>query len=96
MPSSSPIIKQLDEKDKNVKSIIDKSQRLGMIIGLLPDKYLPFSDDKSGIWYVENGSHIGGNNIIIHGDDLIMNDKKYTGTQRFWRLLTNPNKKIDL
>jgi len=53
MASSSPIIKQLsdkdekEEEDKNVKAIIDKSHRLGMIIGSLPEKYLPFSDKKS-------------------------------------------------
>jgi len=98
MASSSPIMKQLsdkdeEEEDKNVKAIIDKSQRLGMIIGSLPEKYLPLSDNKFGIWYHESGFHIGGNKVIIDGDDLVIDDEKYKGTQGLWRLLTNPNEK---
>jgi len=84
MASSSPIIKQLsykdeeeEEEDKNAKAIIDKIQRLGMIIGPLPEKYLPFSDNKFGIWYDESGFHIGGSNVIIDGDDLIIDDERY-------------------
>ena len=82
-----------EEEDENVKAIIDKSQRLGMIIGPLPQKYLPFSDDKFGIWYDENGFHIGDNNVVIDNNDLIISDEKYKGTHGLWRLLTNPNRK---
>ena len=64
-----------------------------MIIGPLPEKYLPFSDNKFGIWYDESGFHIGGNNVIIDGDDLVIDDERYKGTQGLWRLLTNSNKK---
>ena len=48
-----------------------------MIIVLLPVKYLPFSDNKFGIWYDESGFHIGGSNVIIDDDDLIIDDERY-------------------
>jgi len=64
-----------------------------MIIGSLPEKYLHFSDNKFGICYDESGFHIGGNNVIIDGADLIIDDERYKGTQGLWRILTNPNKK---
>jgi len=35
----------------------------------------------------ESGFHIGGNNVIIDGDDLIIDDERYKGTEGFWRLL---------
>ena len=50
------------------------------------------------IWRDEEKFHIDNesNKVIIDGNDLIINDEKYKGTEGLWRLLTYPNKnKID-
>ena len=61
--------------------------------GALPRKYLPFPDDKFGIWYDDENFCIGSNKITIDSNDIIIGDEKYRGTHGLWRLLTNPNKK---
>jgi hypothetical protein len=36
------------------------------------------------------------NKVVVDGNDLIINYKRYKGTHWFWKLLTNPNKnKLD-
>jgi hypothetical protein len=61
----------------------------------LPRKYLHFPDIKFGIRYDDNKFYMGNkyNEILIDGNDLIVNDGRYKGTHGLWRLLTNPNKK---
>ena len=64
--------------------------------GALPRKYLPFPDNKFGIWYGEEHFYIGNksNEILIDGNDFIVNDENYRGTHGLWRILTNPSQKI--
>ena len=78
---------------KNITTIIEKGT--GHNIGALPRKYLPFPDNKFGIWFDDDNFYIGhkANKILIDGNDLIINGEKYKGTHGLWRLLTNPNRK---
>jgi hypothetical protein len=81
-----------EEEDENIKTIIDKS--IG-VIGALPRKYLPFPDNKFGIWVDEQNFYIGGKDskVEIDGNDLNINNGRYKGTHGLWKLLTNPNRK---
>lgn len=70
-------------------------QTLGKIIGPLAQKYLPrVDDDKFGLyWNKRSKSFMIGDKItVIDKDDLIVDGKKYNGTQGLWRLLTYKNK----
>ena len=84
-----------DVKEKSIKAILDKGTEVtSKGFGVLPRKYLPFPDNKIGIWYDEDNFYIGDkkNKILVDGDDLLINDKKYKGNHGLWRFLTNPNK----
>ena len=61
----------------------------------LGNTYLPFLDNKFGIWFVDENFYIGNNEnkILIDGNDLIVNNERYKGSRGLWRLLTNPNRK---
>jgi hypothetical protein len=64
------------------------------VTGALPQKYLPNQDNKFGIWADENIKfYIGDSQVVVTGNDLIINSERYKGTDGLWRLLTNPNKK---
>jgi len=47
-----------------------------------------------GIWYDSDRFYIGNesNEVMIDGDDLIINNEPYKGTHGLWKLLTNPNR----
>lgn len=50
------------------------------------------------MWRDEENFHIGNENnkVKIDGNDLIINDDKFKGTEGLWRFWANPNKnKID-
>lgn len=49
------------------------------MIGVLPRKYLPFPDNKFGIWAVEENVYIGNkkNKFVTDCNDLIINDERY-------------------
>ncbi|ORP57206.1 hypothetical protein, partial [Vibrio cholerae] len=73
-------------------------QTLGKIIGPMAQKYLPRAeDDKFGLyWNKRSKSFMIGDKItVIDKDDLIIDGKKYNGTQGLWRLLTYKNKPDD-
>ena len=86
-----------EEKSKeNIKLIIDKGSGVtSKGLGGLPRKYVPFQDKIFGIWYDSDRFYIGNesNDVMIEGDDLIINNKKYKGTHGLWKILTNPNRK---
>jgi hypothetical protein len=91
-----PLSEDEGMEEKSIKTIMDKGT--GVIykgFGALPRKYLPFPDDKFGIWYDEDNVYIGdkSNEILVDGNNLIVSGEKYKGTHGLWRLLTNPNKK---
>lgn len=84
----------VDVEDEKVKSIIEKS--LGVTqkgFGPLPRKYLPFPDDKFGIWTDEEHFYIGDSTVVVDGSDLLIGGERYEGTHALLRLMTNPNKK---
>jgi hypothetical protein len=62
-------------EEKSIRAIMDKG---GSAIGTLPRKYLPFPDNKFGIWYDDENFYIGNksNQILIEDNDLFVNDKK--------------------
>ena len=81
-----------DVEEKSIKAILGAP---GKNFGPLPRKYLPFPDNKFGIWFDDENFYIGNkeNKILIDGNDLIVNDQRYKGSHGLWRLLTNPNRK---
>ena len=87
MASNSPIKPVNEEGDGNIKTIIDKS----MGLGALPRKYLPFPDNKFGVWVDEENFYIGDNHVLADGNDLIISNERYKGTHGLWKLLTNPS-----
>ena len=66
-------------------------------LGNIATKYTVFQDIIFGIRFDGEKLHIGNSdNVIIVGNDLIINGELLNGTQGHCRLLTNPNKiKID-
>jgi hypothetical protein len=81
--------------EEELKAILDKGTGVTKKgFGELPRKYLPFPDNKFGIWYDDKNFYIGNkfNEILIDDNDIFINDEKYKGTHGLWRLLTNPNK----
>ena len=79
--------------EENIEGLIVTSKGLGA----LATKYMAFQDNIFGIWFDGEKLHIGNsNNVVIDGNDLIINDEMYKGTEGLWMLLTNPNKnKVD-
>jgi hypothetical protein len=63
------------------------------IIGSISSLYLPFPDNKFGIWTDKNHHYIGKTPVVIDNNDLIIKNKRYTGTHGLWMLLTNPDRK---
>jgi hypothetical protein len=63
------------------------------MIGAIPRLYLPFPDDKFGIWTDRKSHYVGDTPVVIDDNDLIIKNKRYTGTHGLWMLLTNPDKK---
>jgi hypothetical protein len=51
----------------------------------LPRKYIHFQDKIFGIWYISDRFYIGNesNKVTIDGNDLVINNEKYKGTQVF-------------
>jgi hypothetical protein len=95
-PEPKPLPEEEEVEEKSIKAIIDKVTGITKKgFGALPTKYLPFPDNKFGIWYDEEKFYIGNkyNEILIDGNDLIVNDDTYKGTHGLWRLLTNPNRR---
>jgi len=68
-----------DAEEKSVKAILGAP---GKNYEALPRKYLPFPDNKFGIWFDDENFYIGNkdNKILIDGNDLIVNNERYRGT----------------
>ena len=72
------------EEEKEIRRIVDKG--LGVTskgMGDLAAKYLRFPDRIFGIWRENEKLNIGNekNKVIIDGNDFIINDEKYKGTE---------------
>jgi len=53
---------------------------------------LPFPDNKFRLCVDEENFYIG-NNVLVDGNDLIINNERYKRTHGLWMLLANPNRK---
>ena len=62
-------------------------------IGSISRLYLPFPDNKFDICTDKNHHYIGNTPVVIDNNDLIIKNKRYTGTHGLWMLLTNPDRK---
>jgi len=55
----------------------------------IASKYLTRNDTTFGIWFDNNSiAHIGDKKIIIDGNDIIIENKKFNGTEGLWVLLS--------
>ena len=62
-------------------------------IGSISRLYLPFPDNKFDICTDKNHHYIGNTPVVIDNNDLIIKNKRYTGTHGLWMLWTNPDRK---
>jgi len=55
-------------------------------LGVLPRRYIPFQDKIFGIWFDGEKAYIANkiNEVMIDGNDLIINNEPYKGTHGFW------------
>ena len=101
LPSSTPFkpARIVDEPVEQESTFIDPKtvspNTLGQILGPIAQKYLPRSNDTTfGLyWNKHKKSFMIGDKItVIDKDDIIVNNKRYAGSQGLWRLLTYKDK----
>lgn len=77
--------------DAQQKLIEDTPTRSSIYLGELASKYLPITtDNKFGIWFnTELEKYmIGKKEVNFNNNDIILDNKRYKGTQGLWRLLS--------
>ena len=65
------------------------------LLGEIAKKYLnkPNRDKTFGIREIDGHHHIGKTHVIIHKDNIIIDDEKFTGTPGLWELITSKEPK---
>ena len=83
-----------DEKlsDENIRLIEKGPGVTSKGLGALPRRYIPFQDKIFGIWFDGEKGYFGNksNEVMIDGNDLIINNELYKGTHGLWKLLPKP------
>ena len=101
LPSSTPFkpARIVDEPVEQESTFIDPKtvspNTLGQILGPIAQKYLPRSNDATfGLYWNKHKTSfmIGDKITVIDKDDIIVNNKRYAGSQGLWRLLTYKDK----
>lgn len=93
LPSSTPFRPQKVIEESTIVDPISPGTS-NVIIGEIGKKFLPRAkDSKFGLYWdrKKRSFMIGNLPVDFEQNDIIIDKKKYNGTQGLWRLITNPN-----
>ena len=94
--SHEKVVKQIAKKADEAEAIIPKKEEMGDEIGSLAADVKrrilakdPDVDTTFGIYYSPSGdAYIGNKPVTIQGDDILIENEVYHGTEGLWRLIT--------
>ena len=94
--SHEKVVKQIAKKAGEAEAIIPKKEEMGDEIGSLAADVKrrilakdPDVDTTFGIYYSPSGdAYIGNKPVTIQGDDILIENEVYHGTEGLWRLIT--------
>ena len=94
--SHEKVVKQIAKKADEAEAIIPKKEEIGDEIGSLAADVKrrilakdPDVDTTFGIYYSPSGdAYIGNKPVTIQGDDILIENEVYHGTEGLWRLIT--------